>query len=69
MPKRVKVSSTAPAGPVSDAAMREEMLRHQAETIVRGAIGKTAGFQREVTRVVGELKALERSAARRVGKA
>ena len=66
--RKIIAPSSPAAPPMTEEEMREEMLRHRAEQIVRDGVGKTSGFEREVARVVKELKALERDAGRRVGK-
>ena len=69
MKRTGKATMPSPAAPpMTEEEMREEMLRHRAEQIVRDGVGKTPGFQREVARVVKELKALERDAGQRIGK-
>jgi len=65
---KASMQPTAAAEPMTDEEMQEEMRRHRAEQIVRDGVGKTPGFQREVARVVKELKALERDAGQRIGK-
>lgn len=47
---------------------RDEMLRFQAESFVRDAIGKSPAFKSEVNRVLKEFKRLDKTTQGRMGK-
>ena len=53
-----------PATPT--APSKDDMLRYQAESVVRDAIGKTPIFAKEVKRVMQTLKTMEKDTAKRL---
>ena len=50
------------------APSKDDMLRYQAESVVRDAIGKTPIFEQEVKRVMQTLKTMEKDTVKRITK-